>query len=109
MAVPVYLDLTVLAVMNFLLSFIAFGLPRRTHGVRVERGENERLPIGFVARTATIVIVSVIFGLLLIFGETPFLYQFLIDFFLVGLIVSSSRLRDLDSPRRTASVLVILF
>jgi hypothetical protein len=109
MAVPVYLDLIILTVMNVLLSFIAFGLPRRTHGVRVERGEYDRLPTGFAARTAIIVIVSVVFGLLLILGETPFLYQFLIDFVLVGLLASASRLRDIDSPRRTASVLVVLF
>jgi hypothetical protein len=109
MAVPVYLDLIILTVMNVLLSFIGFGIPRRTHGVRVERGEPERLPTGFASRIALIAVASIIFGSLMIFGETPFLYQFLIDFVLVGLIFSASRLRDLDSPRRTASVLVVLF
>ena len=109
MAVPVYLDLAVLSALNVLLSMITFGVPGRKPRVEVERDEYDRVPRGFAWRVAGVVIVSIVLGLLLILGEVPFLYQFLFDFVVVGLVASALRLRDVDSPRRTASILVVLF
>ncbi|MDA4136879.1 MAG: hypothetical protein OK449_07805 [Thaumarchaeota archaeon] len=109
MPVPVYLDLAILSTTNILLSVIAFEIPGREPRIRVEREAYERVPPGSVWRVVGIAIASVVFGLLLILGEVPFLYQFLFDFVFVGLVASFLRLREVDSPRRTASILVVLF
>jgi len=109
MPVPVYLDVAVLAAMNVVISFIAFGIPGRAPRIKVEREEYERAPRGPARRVAGIVVVSVVFGAFLILGEVPFLYQFLFDFVFVGLIMSALRLREFHSPKRTAAILVVLF
>lgn len=109
MPVPVYLDLIVIAAMNLVLSFIAFGLPGRESRIKVEREDYDRVPRSFLRRVVGIVVVSIVFGLFLIIGEVPFLYQFLFDLVLVGLIVSALRLRENDSQRRTAAALIVVF
>jgi hypothetical protein len=111
MSVPVYLDLAILSAMNILLTMIAFGVPGRGSRIKVEREEWERtrVPRGVVWRTTGIVVISIVLGLLLVLGEVPFLYQLLFDFVLIGLISSALRFRDVDSPRKTASILVVIF
>ena len=113
MSVPVYLDLVVLSAMNILLTMIAFGVPGRGSRITIEREEYDRarVPKGPVWRIVGIVVITIVLGVLLILGEVPFLYQVLFDFVLVGLISSALRLRnvDVDSSKRTASILVVLF
>ncbi len=109
MPVPFYLDILILAAMNLLLSVIGFGIPGREIRVMVDGEERPRRPRGFLRRAIAIVVISAIFGSFLILGETPFLYQFLADFILAGLIFSVIRGRELESSRRTASVLLVLF
>ncbi len=109
MPVPVYLDLGVLSAMNILLTMIAFGVPGRGARITIEREEYERVPRGPVWRIIGVVVISIVLGVLLILGEVPFLYQVLFDFVLVGLISSALRFRDVDAPRKKASILVVLF
>jgi hypothetical protein len=108
MAVPYYLDLIALLALNFALSSLIGGIPRR----RNRDGDEELvrvLPSGPSVRVFGVIGVSVLLWLAFIFGTVPLLYQILADLVLIGLGTSLLVVMGTESGRRRALALVAIF
>lgn len=60
-------------------------------------------------KESAVVILSVFLGLLFVFANLTFLYQFLIDLIVVGVIASVLRLRIYEASRKRTIALIVLF
>jgi hypothetical protein len=107
-AVPYYLDFVALLALNFALSLIVGGLPKRRR--RDEDEEMVRiLPGGEVVRVVGVAVLTAVLWLAFVFGTVPFLYQALFDLILVGLLVSFLGTRRSSTAGRRALALVAIF
>jgi hypothetical protein len=108
-AVPFYLDLVALLALNLVLMLMATGIPRRK-ATRDEESELYRtFPKGLAPRVGGMFALTLLLWAAFILGTVPLLYQALVDFVLVGLLMAMVRSRRVGVSARSGFAVIAVF